>query len=324
VDAGRRGFRKYGIPSSGAMDPFAFRASNILAGNPEDAAALEINLTGPRLAFLSDTVIAITGADFSPELNGAPAAMWESLFIKKGDELAFGTLKHGCRSYISFAGGVDVPYVMGSRTTFSRAGIGGYGGRPLRAGDVVKTGETGVSLTEVPRKRLVLPPMYTGSFVLRAVPGPQDDYFPNHAMEAFWSGEYVVGPQYDRMGYRLEGPVLRAKGSHDIVSEGVIPGSVQVPGDGKPIIIMEDGQTAGGYAKIATVISRDLSFAAQAKAGDRIRFERVSVGEAHRILAQAAVNVETLEHGCPSPGVKARRFHVLCSGRAYDVFVEER
>jgi len=313
VDLGRTGFRNIGIPSSGAMDSFSHKIANFLVGNNEDAAALEFSLTAPCMKFLNDSVIAITGADFSPEIDGAPVNMCESLLVKKGSVLNFGTLKSGCRGYISFAGGIDVPIVMSSKTTFLRAKIGGYEGRALKTGDVIKTNAPQKPLDELCGRYIRNPKQYIGEYIVRVILGPQDNFFTDAGIKTFLSERYIVTNQFDRMGYRLDGPKIETRGGSDIISEGIVTGSIQIPGDGKPIVIMEDGQTAGGYAKIATVISHDLRLVAQSKAGDKIRFKRISIEEAHEVLAKEA-NIEFNSK---------RNFQVKVNGISYDVVVEE-
>jgi biotin-dependent carboxylase-like uncharacterized protein len=315
VDAGRTGYRKFGIPSSGAMDSFSYRAANILAGNPESFAALEINLAAPEIAFLSDALIAVTGADFSPEINSSSISMWESRFVENGDILSFGAVKAGCRAYVAFHGGIDVPAVMGAKTTFARAGIGGLGGRALRPGDIV-----GICASDMPlslhmgrRLRPSLIPVYENMAEIRVIIGPNHDYFTDKGIRTFLNESYTVTNQFDRMGYRLDGPAIETKAGSDIISEGIVTGSVQIPGGGKPIIIMEDGQTAGGYAKIATVISSDLPKVAQAKTGDILRFQSVSLHEARRILIQTELSVSK----------NAKFFRAKYNGKFYDITIQE-
>ncbi|MCL2873296.1 MAG: biotin-dependent carboxyltransferase family protein [Defluviitaleaceae bacterium] len=320
VDSGRKGFRKLGIPSSGAMDSLAYKTANILVGNDENSAVLEFSLTAPSMRFLSDSVIAITGAEFSPEIDGNPVPMWESIFIKKGSVLSFGMLKSGCRGYLSFAGGIDVPVVMNSKTTFLRAGIGGYEGRALKVSDIITTSAPSKTLRELIGNRIKQVYSYTGEYTVRVVLGPQDDFFTNSGIETFLNSSYQVTNQFDRMGYRLNGPQIETKSGSDIISEGIVTGSIQIPGDGNPIIVMEDGQTAGGYAKIATVISSDLHIVAQSKTGDIIRFEGISIEEAHAILVQ---NTNSLVNAIEHHPKNRHNFLVKVNGKPYDIVVEE-
>lgn len=282
-DKGRYGYQQFGIPISGAMDQFAYRVANLLVGNPEDAAALEITVLGPHLEVLAEADIAVTGAEFPISVNGQSVEGWTSFRVKPGDVVTIRQVRSGCRAYLAVTGGIDVPVVMGSRSTYVGGKIGGYGGRPLRKGDILSRGEG--RLLKAPRR---LPhefiPTYPREILLRAIPGPQDDYF-DEGLQIFFSSEFRVSAKADRMGYRLEGPTVphREGVPKGIISEPSVPGGVQIPPDGQPIILLLE-QTVGGYPKIATVISPDIGRVAQAKPGDRVRFERVDLETAHGIL----------------------------------------
>ncbi len=273
-DAGRYGYQRYGVPHCGALDDYAFRAGNILAGNRENAASLEITLSGCRLRVLRDTVVAITGADLAPAHNGQPAPMWQALGVNKGDVISFPGLVSGCRAYLAVAGGIAVPLVMESASTCLKAGIGGMDGRALRRGDVLRSGGP-VRVAAGARVPDGLIPVYPGQVELRVMQGPQDGLFTPEGIRTFLSAEYEVSAQADRMGYRLEGPAIEHRGGADVISDGIPTGAVQVPGDGLPIILLADRQTTGGYAKIATVISADIPVIAQARPGARVRFQVV-------------------------------------------------
>jgi biotin-dependent carboxylase-like uncharacterized protein len=263
------------------MDAFAYKVSNLLAGNGGDEAVLEATVMGPGLNVLEPGVIAITGGDLSPFLNDAPLPIWESVPVKRGDRISFKGPKKGCRSYLAIGGGIDVPPVIGSRSTYVAGKIGGIEGRPLIKGDRIPKG-TGYG---TPGKSLPqeLIPVYSGSPSIRVILGPQDDYF-SEGIEAFLNSEFKVSSKADRMGYRLEGPVILHKEGVEksIISEPSVPGGIQVPPDGQPIILLIE-QTVGGYTKIATVISTDLPKVAQAKPGDKIRFQQVDLNGAHEI-----------------------------------------
>jgi len=295
-DLGRFGYQQYGVPSSGAMDSYAYRIGNLLVGNDEGAPSLEITLFGCRLRFLQDAAIAITGADLAPTLNGAPAPMWQTVSVNLGDTLAFPRLKSGCRAYLAVAGGIDVPRVMDSASTYIRAGIGGFHGRALRAGDILACNPQ-----PSPRK-VTLPLQYLPSYVnqleLRVTIGPQDDYFTSEGIHTFLNSTYTVSAQADRMGYRLEGPKIQHKGKADIISDGIPLGAVQVPGDGLPIILFADRQTTGGYTKIATVISADISSLAQARPGDTVTFRRVTNDEALIALRHQETKIKQVASLC--------------------------
>lgn len=294
-DLGRTGYRRYGVTISGALDGYALRAANLLAGNPEDAAALEMTLLGPRLRFERETVAALAGADLDARLDGRPLPGWRAFAAPAGAELAFGGRRSGCRAYLAVAGGFDVPAVLGSRSTWVSAGLGGLEGRALRAGDRLPTGEPrGDSLRQA-RHSLAsrrLPgscvPRYPDEVTLRVLPGPQADYFTEDALRTFYGTAWTVTDRSDRMGCRLGGPTLSHAGPAEIISDGIAPGSIQVPADGQPIAILLDGQTTGGYPKIATIISADIARLAQVAPGGRVRFAAATF-EAARAAIRATV-----------------------------------
>lgn len=283
-DLGRRAYQEFGMPVAGAVDEYALQVANILVGNAPSEAALELTLAGPVLKVLKGGLIAITGADLDPKLNGQQLPMWEAVKVSAGDTIALAWARSGCRSYLALAGGIDVPSVMGSKSTYIRGEIGGIGGRALKSGDLIRSGESPETLEHF---RLRVPagyiPHYDPFWEVRVVPGPQDDYFTERGLHTFFNNEYRVTGESDRMGCRLEGPKIEHLAGADIISDGIPPGAVQVPGDGRPIVMLADRQTTGGYAKIATVISADLWKIAQAKPGDRLRFQAVPVEEAQRI-----------------------------------------
>ena len=286
-DLGRYGYQKYGVSISGAMDRFSLRVANLLAGNDEGEAAVEAAIIGPRLKSLGKIRVAITGADLSPEIDGKPAPLWRILDVPEGGILSFGGAKSGCRAYLAISGGVDFPIVMGSRSIHTRSNLGGNG-RALAKGDVLKIKESGIRNQESGAYPLPegLIPVYGRKWKVRVVLGPQNDYFTPRGIETFLNSEYEITPQADRMGYRLKGPKIEHKSGPDIFTDATPPGSIQVPGDGMPIILLADGQTTGGYSKIAAVISVDQDLLAQARPGDRVRFQRITIPEAHRLLAE--------------------------------------
>jgi antagonist of KipI len=278
-DLGRFGLLRHGVSVSGAMDQFSLVAANLLVGNESSDACLETTLTGPELQVLSETQIAITGAECSPRINWKNAPMWRTLKAKKGDVVSFGSVQNGCRAYLSIRGGVNVPLVLGSRSTYVRAGFGGLDGRALRNGDVIEGFDASPLDAEYSMpERLV--PQLTDHVQAHVVLGPQADMFTGIGIDTFLSGSFRVTTEADRMGYRLEGPRIEHKGRADIVSDALLPGAVQVPKDGRPIIVMRDAQTTGGYPKVAVVISSDLSVLGQAKPGCSIGFSEVSLNEA--------------------------------------------
>ncbi len=281
-DAGRFGFQKMGVPVSGALDRFALAAANLLLGNPPGDAVLEITVMGPKLEALAEADVALCGGDFGMTLNGDPVPCWRSFAVCPGDMLEVHQVKAGCRGYLAVTGGMDVPVVMGSRSTYVGGKIGGFAGRPLAEGDVLPAGG-GKRLSGARRIPEEYRPSHPGEITLRAICGPQDDYF-DEGLERLFSSSYMVTAKADRMGYRLKGPEIPiGKGMPaSIVSEPSMPGSIQIPADRQPIILLVE-QTVGGYAKIATVIWADIGKAAQATPGDTVRFSRCGIEEAHRL-----------------------------------------
>ncbi len=279
-DLGRYGFQQFGIPISGALDKFSCRVANWLVGNDESSAVLEITYAGPKLEALADCTTAVAGAEMPVFINGSAQPMWQSFEVERGDVISFKPADRGLRAYLAVSGGILVPVVMGSRSTYTAGKVGGLSGRALIKGDVLSRGEPAHA-----DPFLILPeefrPSFKSKIALRAVPGPQEDYF-DLGMEIFFGSEFFVTSQADRMGYRLAGPVISfVEGApKSIISEANMPGMVQVPAEGQPIIVLGE-QTASGYAKIATVITPDLDLVAQARPGDVIGFIRADLAEAH-------------------------------------------
>jgi len=271
------------MPVSGAMDVFSLELANVLAGNDPGDACLEAMISGPELEFTGATWIAITGADMDPHLNGQGIPMNTAVDIRPGDRLGFRGLRSGCRAYIAFAGGITVPPVMGSRSTYLRAGIGGFQGRALMPGDELPLGEP----PGKPRLKKIpagLIPEYKHEQTIRIISGPEAHFFEIAGLRSFLSTEYTVTAQSDRMGYRLSGePIKHREVMTNIISAGISLGTVQVPGDGQPIILMSDRQTSGGYARIANVITADLKLLAQMRPEDKMRFKEVTVEIAQQV-----------------------------------------
>jgi len=292
-DGGRRGQLRYGIPPSGPIDGRSFTLANRLVGNADGVAGLEFTLIGPRLRAEAPCAIAVTGADAPLTLNDAPAAGWETLMLSTGDVVRIGAARSGVRGYVAVAGGIDVPPVLGSRATYLRGRLGGLEGRPLRRDDLLKTGAAGrVRGRAVPASAI---PDWRAEPVLRVVLGPQADRFTEEGLAAFLGGAYEVLPQSDRMGARLSGPRIAHARGHDIISDGIALGAVQVPGDGQPIVLLADRQSTGGYTKIATVCSFDVPRVGQAKPGQRVRFSAVDIANAQRLACAAAVDIANVE-----------------------------
>jgi len=287
-DLGRHGFSQFGVPPSGALDSFSLKVGNLLVGNREEEASLETAVMGLKLKAVGEVVIAITGGNLSPNLNGEPLDMWRSHILVGGDIITFKRLRAGCRSYLAVSGGFAVPKIMGSRSTYLSGRFGGIEGRALKRGDILYAPDMSPPLNKL---GLRFPsdwiPSLEKEVLLKVIPGPQDHHFTEKGFKTFYSFSYQVTPQCDRMGVRLEGPKIerRPDVEESIISEGLISGAIQVPGDGKPIIILRELVT-GGYTKIATIISTDLSKVAQLKPGDRVQFKPISIEEAHLLLRE--------------------------------------
>ena len=285
-DLGRYGFSQFGVPPSGALDPFSFTVANLLVGNQEPESSLETTVMGLKLKAFRESVIAIAGGDLSPTLNGEPFEMWRTHLLVEGDVISFKRVRTGCRAYLAISGGFIVPKIMGSRSTYLSGKFGGLQGRALKRGDILYSLPIQSSLTKLglrfPSQWI---PQWEKEVLLRVIPGPQDYHFTHQGFQTFCSSSYQVTPRCDRMGVRLDGPKIerRSDVEESIISEGLIAGAIQVPGDGKPIIILTELVT-GGYTKIATVISSDLTKVAQLKPGDRVRFFPISIEEAHQLI----------------------------------------
>ncbi|GHS87299.1 allophanate hydrolase [Synergistales bacterium] len=296
-DLGRWGHQFRGLTVSGPMDQFSLRMGNAMLGNDENDAALEVTLFGLSIVFSEERCVVLSGADLKMNIDGSPALAWTVHHVKQGSRLAItGVGTVGCRAYLCISGGVDVPLVMGSRATFTKGKIGGYKGRALAAGDVVATGEP----NPLWRKSagLVCPaelrPLRGKDEPIYASDGPQIDAFTENGVKTFYGETYTVSENIDRMGYRLDGPVIEHVSGPDIVSDGIVHGSVQVPGDGKPIVLMADRQTTGGYTKIAVVSTWSSAQLAQRLQGDKVRFVRVTEKEATDLLVKYEANLRKL------------------------------
>lgn len=278
-DRGRFGFRKYGIPVSGALDSFSSLVANRLVGNSDDAPVLEMTFKGPTMSALADCMIAVTGAQMALRVNGDKRPLWTSICVKKGDVVQVATAAKGMRGYLAVRGGIFRRPVMGSCSTYIAARLGGIEGRSLDGGDFIQalrcpTHPVSFTLDEEFRPNL-------GDTVsLKAIAGPQDDYFVGNA-ETLFSSEYISSARSDRMGCRLTGPkvTFRDHSKVTIISEPSLSGCIQIPPDGQPIILLVE-QTVGGYAKIATIISPDIDKVAQLRPGDRVMFAESTLADA--------------------------------------------
>ncbi|MBA9025902.1 5-oxoprolinase subunit C family protein [Peribacillus huizhouensis] len=291
-DLGRYGSQQYGVIVSGAMDKYSLRVANLLVGNKENEGALEITLLGTTLQFERDRLIAITGGDLLATIDGKKAVTWRPLLVRKGSVLQFKSPLKGCRAYIAFAGGIAIPEVMGSKSTYLRAGIGGFKGRALKKEDVLEFDEMNEFNTSLFQQLDQRNDDFTWTVkydalinleqtqTIRVIKGPEFDRFDEKSKKTLFSEPYVLTTQADRMGYRMEGPPLSLAKEFELLSEGVTYGTIQVPPDGNPIILMADRQTTGGYPKIGQIISADLPSMGQLQPNAKIHFKEISHEEA--------------------------------------------
>ena len=281
-DSGRYGYQELGIPTSGVMDDYNYRLANILVGNKLDEAVFEMTFFGPTLKFNENLIIAITGSNMNPKINGELAPMYETIKVKKGDTLQFGKVNEGIRSYLAFGGSIDVPFVNGSKSTHIKTKMGGIEGRALKVKDEINIEKSKEkTMRKIPEKYL---PIFSHCNILRIVLGPQDDYFTEKGIhDLFRSGGYQVTKDFDRMGIRLKGTAIEHKETADIISDGTTFGSIQVPANGQPIILVADRQTTGGYTKIGNVITADLYKLAQMTFLDKVLFQEVTIEEAQKL-----------------------------------------
>lgn len=300
-DTGRTGHGAEGFSVCGACDPLTYAVANIAVGNPPGTAALECTFSGPVLRFDQETVIAVCGSA-SPRLDGIPIPTETAVAAGTGSVLDVGPIRL-VRAYIAFRGGMLLPEVMGSRSTDLRAGIGGHFGRALKAGDriTLPACDAGRTLRRLKENAKRLPPLPQtapeGIRIIRVLPGPREDAFTEAGIHTFYGTAYTVTPDSNRMGIRLEGAAVASRKGTDILSEGMVTGSIQIPSGGKPILMLADHQTTGGYAVIATVIPPDLSTAAQLRPGDSLRFEKTDPETALRICREQASSLASLTKG---------------------------
>jgi len=272
-DLGRYGYGPLGVSPSGAADPIALRVGNLLVGNVESAAALEMTLLGGSFLFPDGGVVALAGSDFGPSIDGAPVPMWTACELRPGQTLRTGPTRSGARCYLCVRGGISVKLLLGSASTHILTGLGGFEGRPLKKNDVLQIG--GATVTQPRTIRPEVLAQIAPRKILRATDGPQTDWFSPESVDRFYAGAYTVTEESNRMGLRLEGPALETPHSGHMISEGVSLGAIQVPAGGKPIILFVEQQTTGGYPKIANIISADLPSVGQLRPRDEVRFEHV-------------------------------------------------
>jgi biotin-dependent carboxylase-like uncharacterized protein len=284
-DLGRGGFGPMGVSPSGAADPIALRIGNRLAGNAEGAAGLEMTLLGDTFVFPEGAILALAGSDFGATLDDAPVNLWTSVEARRGQTLRMGPTRSGARCYLCVQGGIAVTPFLGGASTHLLSGLGGHEGRALRKGDVLKIGEANGSY----RKRTLAAKALerlSPRKVLRVTPGPQSDWFPKSSQQIFYASTYRVAEESNRMGLRLEGAAVAEGSGGKMITEGVSIGAIQIPSGGLPIILFVEQQTTGGYAKIANVISADLSSLGQLRPRDEIRFERAGWETARSLLRE--------------------------------------
>ncbi|KIV69696.1 biotin-dependent carboxyltransferase family protein [Bacillus mycoides] len=307
-DLGRFHYQQYGVPVGGAMDKNALRMINMLVGNEENEAGLEITIMGPKLLIKKTTLLAIGGADMEPLLNGERIPLWRPILAEEGSMLCLGKEKSGCRAYVTFAGGININRTMGSKSTYIRAALGGIEGRMLKKGDYFQIG-TGAEVASrfiqnlQEEKRIKTKwaicnnalPKYKKHPILRVITDFEYDQFTEESIKSFFSKEYKVSNYADRMGYRLDGDVLNRVEEIEILSSPVTFGTIQVPNGGQPIILMADRQTTGGYPRIGNVISVDLPLLAQLKPGDYVTFEKITMEEAAQLYIKQETSMSLLK-----------------------------
>ena len=280
-DLGRYGFQRYGVSASGVMDEYSAKIANKLVGNKVGEAVLETTLKGVQIEFLQNTAVAITGGNCDVTLNGTKIELWQSYLVNRGDILKMGICRSGLRNYLAFAGGIDVPIIMNSKSTNLKAKVGGFNGRKLMAGDILSVGVGSLETPLTLNKHYI--PTYSKDIKVGVILGQQDDYFTEAGIKTFLNETYTVTQESDRMGIRLSsvsGATIEHKNGADIISDGITFGAIQVPGSGQPIVMMADRQTTGGYTKIGNVISSDLAKLAQATSGTKVKFVEYTLEQA--------------------------------------------
>ncbi len=285
-DRGRFGYQELGISCSGAMDEISFRLANRLVGNDDNEPALEITAVGPTMKVLTSALIAVTGADLSFAVNGQTKDPFQSLIVNPGDTISFGPIKKGMRAYLAVNGGLAVPEVLGSATTDLKIRLGGFKGRKLEKGDILNKRIAPIFDSFIGFSIDPAPFSFGGEdFTFRVILGPEDDHFSNAGMDTFLNSEYEISNNSDRMGSRLTGPVIEhGEKGPNIVSDGITYGSIQVPGEGYPLIMLKDRQAIGGYTKIATLCSVDAFRFGQMKPGEKVRFQAITLSQAQDLL----------------------------------------
>lgn len=349
-DKGRYGYQASGMQVSGVMDAVAAKLANALVGNDElaeDAAVLETTYLGPELEFGQDALAAVAGGMPDVQLDGAAVQPYEAIRVRAGQRLKIAAQKAGLRAYIAVSGGFATVSALGSRSTNLKLGLGGFMGRKLAAGDVLPVGRVGDYAAKALSGRAGLrkvPKDYVENFVnqgfhaadegrknrqIRAVLGPQEDYFSQQSIEKFTASVYIVSENSDRMGYRLQGMAVEKAKQQDLITDGIAFGSIQIPPDGQPIIMLADHQTTGGYPKLATVATVDLPLMAQSMPGDSLQFRLISVQEAQRLLRQQHEELASVisrmqqQAAVAESCTGAKQFRLTVNGEIFDVTIKQ-
>lgn len=321
-DRGRFGMQWSGMCPSGAMDMHSLSVANILVDNACGEAGLEVTIMGPDITFTADNVIAITGADLSPTLDGRTLPMYTAVSVRAGQNLKFGHCKSGCRAYIAFAGGLDTPLLYESRSTLLRIGIGGIDGGALKKGDTINFRDPKATLPNMAARAVPKEKINGKDVTLRVIMGPQDHLFTEKGIANFLSEEgYTVTALANRQGYRLEGEPVEMIKVGSIVSDGIANGAIQIPPNQKPIVLLAERQSTGGYAKVANVISVDLPKIGQTTTGSHIRFQAVTVEQAEALLAEEEAYLRGIERDIRE--AKVRSYTITVDGAQYEVSIHQ-
>ena len=327
-DLGRYGFQRYGVSASGVMDEYSAKIANKLVGNKVGEAVLETTLKGVQIEFLQNTAVAITGGNCDVTLNGTKIELWQSYLVNRGDILKMGICKSGLRNYLAFAGGIDVPVIMNSKSTNLKAKVGGFNGRKLMIGDVLSVGVGSLETPLTLNKHYI--PTYSKDIKVGVILGQQDDHFTEAGIKTFLNETYTVTQESDRMGIRLSsvsGATIEHKNGADIISDGITFGAIQVPGSGQPIVMMADRQTTGGYTKIGNVISSDLAKLAQATPGTKVKFVEYTLEQAVQAIKNNDIIINN-QNSYVSPvkeeveDTSSREYRIKINNKIFELKVE--
>lgn len=327
-DLGRYGFQRYGVSASGVMDEYSAKIANKLVGNKVGEAVLETTLKGVQIEFLQNTAVAITGGNCDVTLNGTKIELWQSYLVNRGDILKMGICRSGLRNYLAFAGGIDVPIIMNSKSTNLKAKVGGFNGRKLMTGDILSVGVGSLETPLTLNKHYI--PTYSKDIKVGVILGQQDDHFTEAGIKTFLNETYTVTQESDRMGIRLSsvsGATIEHKNGADIISDGITFGAIQVPGSGQPIVMMADRQTTGGYTKIGNVISSDLAKLAQATPGTKVKFVEYTLEQAVQAIKNNDIIINN-QNSYVSPvkeevvGSSSREYRIKLNNKVFELKVE--